>query len=493
MYPDTQLYIDGQWRDALAGKTIPVTDPATDETLGQVAHAAAADLDLALAATERGFKIWRDTSAYQRAILMRKAAALLRERADAIATTMSQEQGKPVAQARVEILNSADVIDWFAGEASRTYGQIIPSRARDVQQQTLKLPVGPVAAFTPWNFPINQIVRKLSAALAAGCSIIVKGPEETPASPAALIKAFADAGVPAGVIALVYGTPAEISEYLIPHPTIRKISFTGSTRVGKHLAALAGQHMKKATMELGGHAPVLIFDDADLDAAAKELALAKFRNAGQVCIAPTRFLIQQGVYEAFVEKFTAAVREIKLGNGQEDGVTMGPMVLGRSVDAIEAFVQDAIAQGAKACTGGKRVAGKGNFFEPTVLRDVPLSARAMSEEPFGPVACCGRSPAMTTPSPKPIACRTAGGLCLQPQRRHRQRPGPRRGKRHAEHQPHRLRPAGDAVRRCERLRPRHRRRQRGDRILPGNPLRDRRRALMPRMKQPSPAVRGFFI
>ena len=189
-----------------------------------------------------------------------------------------------MAQAKIEILNAADVIDWFAGEATRTYGQIIPSRARDVQQQTLKLPVGPVAAFTPWNFPINQIVRKLSAALA--CSIIVKGPEETPASPAELIKAFADAGIPAGVIALVYGTPAEISEYLIPHPTIRKISFTGSTRV-KHLAALAGQHMK-TTMELGGHAPVLIFDDADLDAAAKELAQSKFRNAGQVCIAPTR-------------------------------------------------------------------------------------------------------------------------------------------------------------------------------------------------------------
>jgi succinate-semialdehyde dehydrogenase/glutarate-semialdehyde dehydrogenase len=188
------------------------------------------------------------------------------------------------------------------------------------------------------------------------------------------------------VIALVYGTPAEISEYLIPHPTIRKISFTGSTRVGKHLAALAGQHMKKATMELGGHAPVLIFDDADLDAAAKELALAKFRNAGQVCIAPTRFLIQQGVYEAFIEKFTAAVREIKMGNGLQDGVTMGPMVLQRSVDAIEAFVKDAVAEGAKATTGGKRVAGPGNFFEPTVLRDVPLSARAMSEEPFGPVA-----------------------------------------------------------------------------------------------------------
>ncbi|MFI8416328.1 NAD-dependent succinate-semialdehyde dehydrogenase [Serratia sp. NPDC078593] len=386
MYSNTQLYIDGEWRDAIAGKTLAVNNPATDETLGHVAHAGQADLDLALAATERGFNVWRTTPAYERANLMRQAATLLRERAPHIATLMTQEQGKPVAQAKMEILGAADVIEWFAGEASRTYGQIIPSRQQDVQQQTLKLPVGPVAAFTPWNFPINQIVRKLSAALAAGCSIIIKGPEETPASPAALIQAFADAGIPKGVIALVYGTPAEISEYLIPHPTIRKISFTGSTRVGKHLAALAGQHMKKATMELGGHAPVLIFDDADLDSAAKQLAAAKFRNAGQVCIAPTRFLIQQGVYEAFIEKFTAAVREINVGNGLEDDVTMGPMVLGRSVDAIEAFVQDAIAQGAKATTGGKRLPGSGNFFEPTVLRDVPLSARTMSEEPFGPVA-----------------------------------------------------------------------------------------------------------
>ncbi|MCS3408662.1 NAD-dependent succinate-semialdehyde dehydrogenase [Serratia sp. AKBS12] len=386
MYSNTQLYIDGEWRDAQSGKTLAVTNPATGETIGHVAHAGQADLDLALAATERGFKIWRETSAYQRASLMRQAAALLRERAPQIATLMTQEQGKPLAQAKVEVLGAADVIDWFAGEASRTYGQIIPARQQDVQQQTLKLPVGPVAAFTPWNFPINQIVRKLSAALAAGCSIVIKGPEETPASPAALIQAFADAGIPAGVIALVYGTPAEVSEYLIPHPTIRKISFTGSTRIGKHLAALAGQHMKKATMELGGHAPVLIFEDADLDAAAKELAAAKFRNAGQVCIAPTRFLIQRGVYDAFVEKFTAAVREINVGNGLDDGVTMGPMVLGRSVDAIEAFVQDAIAQGAKVTTGGKRLPGKGNFFAPTVLRDVPLNARAMSEEPFGPLA-----------------------------------------------------------------------------------------------------------
>lgn len=279
MYPDTQLYIDGQWRNALAGKTLPVTNPATDEIIGQVAHAATEDLDLALAATERGFTVWRDTAAHQRANLMRKAAALLRERANAIAAVMTQEQGKPVAQAKIEILNAADVIDWFAGEATRTYGQIIPSRARDVQQQTLKLPVG------RWRFHAVELPDPADRAQAVrraggGCSIIVKGPEETPASPAELIKAFADAGIPAGVIALVYGTPAEISEYLIPHPTIRKISFTGSTRVGKHLAALAGQHMKKATMELGGHAPVLIFDDADLDAAAKELAQSKFRNAG---------------------------------------------------------------------------------------------------------------------------------------------------------------------------------------------------------------------
>ena len=385
-YPDTRLLIDGEWRDALDGRTIDVTDPATGETIGKVAHASRADLDAALAAVDRGFGVWSRTSPFDRSKLMRRAADLLRQRADAIAVIMTREQGKPVAEARGEVLAGADVIDWFAEEARRTYGWVIPPRQPGVMQTAIKLPVGPVAAFTPWNFPINQVVRKLAAALAAGCSIIVKAPEETPASPAELIRAFVDAGVPAGVVNLVYGVPAEISGYLIPHPVIRKISFTGSTPVGKQLAALAGQHMKLATMELGGHAPAIVFDDADLDKAVKVLAMAKYRNAGQVCVAPTRFLVQEGVYDEVVASFTQAARAIRVGNGLEADTQMGPLANERRIPALEGMVRDALDRGAELKTGGRRIGNKGNFYEPTVLSNVPKDARIMNEEPFGPVA-----------------------------------------------------------------------------------------------------------
>ncbi|MGH7042757.1 MAG: NAD-dependent succinate-semialdehyde dehydrogenase, partial [Acetobacteraceae bacterium] len=386
MYPDVLLFIDGAWTKAQSGRTLPVANPATGETNGTVAHAERADLDRALAAAERGFQVWRKVSAYDRAKLMRKAAGLLRERVDAIARLMTMEQGKPTAEAKGEILAGADVIEWFAEEARRTYGRVVPARAEGIYQLVLKEPVGPVAAFTPWNFPINQVVRKLSAALAAGCSIIVKAPEETPASPAELVRCFVDAGVPAGVINLVYGVPAEISQYLIPHPLIRKISFTGSTAVGKQLAALAGAHMKRVTMELGGHAPAIVFDDADIDVAAKILSASKLRNAGQVCISPTRFLVQEPVYEAFVQKFIDRVKTAKVGDGLEAGTTMGPLANPRRITAMETFIADAVKHGAKVRTGGNRIGNKGNFFEPTVLTDVPREARIMNEEPFGPVA-----------------------------------------------------------------------------------------------------------
>ncbi|WP_428981933.1 NAD-dependent succinate-semialdehyde dehydrogenase [Oceaniradius stylonematis] len=385
-YRDTRLFIDGEWRDGVEGKTIDVLDPATDEVIGTVAHATRGDLDAALAAVDKGFKVWGATSAFERSQLMRKAADILRERAGQIAVMMTREQGKPLDQAKGEVLAAADVIEWFAEEARRTYGQIIPGRVPGVMQMAIKLPVGPVAAFTPWNFPINQVVRKLSAALAAGCPIIVKAPEETPASPAELVRAFVDAGVPAGVVNLVYGVPAEISEYLIPHPVIRKISFTGSTPVGKHLAALAGQHMKLATMELGGHAPAIIFDDADLDTAVKIMAGSKFRNAGQVCVSPTRFLVQEGVYDKVVSDFTHAAKALKVGNGLEEGTQMGPLANERRIPALEELIQDAVDQGAELKTGGRRIGNKGNFFEPTVLSTVPKEARIMNEEPFGPVA-----------------------------------------------------------------------------------------------------------
>ncbi|BAP44676.1 NAD-dependent aldehyde dehydrogenase [Pseudomonas sp. StFLB209] len=386
MYPDVQLYIDGQWRAARDGRSQPVLNPATGQTIGQVAHADIADLDEALAAAERGFATWRVTPAFERYKIMRQAAVLVRERADAIARIMTQEQGKPLAEARAEALSAADIIDWLAEEGRRSYGRLVPSRNVHVEQKVIKEPVGPVAAFTPWNFPINQVVRKLSSALAAGCSIIVKAPEETPASPAELIRAFHDAGVPAGVIGLVYGDPAQISGYLIPHPVIRKVTFTGSTPVGKQLAALAGQHMKRATMELGGHAPALVFADADLDLAARTLAASKFRNAGQVCVSPTRILVQREVFDEFTERFVGLTREVKVGSGLDAGTTMGPLANQRRVPALRELVDDAVSHGARLETGGKAIEGDGWFFEPTVLSGLTTAMRIMNDEPFGPVA-----------------------------------------------------------------------------------------------------------
>jgi succinate-semialdehyde dehydrogenase/glutarate-semialdehyde dehydrogenase len=386
MYPEVQLFVDGAWTKAAAGRFLDVMNPATGEPVGRVAHAGKADLDRALEAADKGFKAWRKVSAFDRAKVMRKAANLLRERADAIAPLLTMEQGKPVAEAKGEVLAGADVIDWFSEEARRTYGRVIPARSEGIYQLVVKEPVGPVAAFTPWNFPINQVVRKLSCALAAGCSIIVKAPEETPASPAELIRCFADAGVPAGVINLVYGVPAEISEYLIPHPIIRKISFTGSTAIGKQLAAIAGAHMKRVTMELGGHAPAIVFDDADVDTASRLLAGAKYRNAGQVCVSPTRVLVQERVYNQFVEGFVKHSRAVKVGDGLDSSTTMGPMANARRIAAMEMFIGDATQHGAKVQAGGHRIGNKGNYFEPTVITDVPKDARVMNEEPFGPLA-----------------------------------------------------------------------------------------------------------
>ncbi|HEU5272894.1 MAG TPA: NAD-dependent succinate-semialdehyde dehydrogenase [Xanthobacteraceae bacterium] len=389
MYSDVQLFIDGAWRPAASGKTLTVLNPATGEAIGKVAHAEKADLDLALAAAQKGFAAWRKVPAFERYKIMRKAADVLRANANEIATKMTMEQGKPLVEAKGETLAGADVIDWFAEEARRAYGRTIPPRADGVYQLEIKEPVGPVAAFTPWNFPINQAVRKCSAALAAGCSIIIKGPEETPAACAGLIDAYAKAGVPAGAVNLVFGVPGDISSYLIPHPVIRKISFTGSTAVGKHLAQLAGAHMKRVTMELGGHAPAIVFADADVDAAAKILSANKFRNAGQVCVAPTRFMVQQPVYQEFVGKFVNAAKAVKVGDGLDDKTRMGPLAHARRLDAMEALVGDAVAKGAKVETGGRRIGNKGYFYEPTVLTNVSREARIMNEEPFGPVAVIG--------------------------------------------------------------------------------------------------------
>lgn len=385
-YPNTELHINGKWMAAAGGETLDVLNPATEEPIGNVAHARIADLDAALEAAEAGFRTWKQVPAMERYNVMRKAANLVRERADEIAAMMTMEQGKPLGEAKGETMFGADIIDWFAEEARRAYGWVIPARMSGVTQMVVKEPVGPVAAFTPWNFPINQAVRKLSGAVASGCSIILKGPEETPASCAALVRAFVDAGLPDGVVNLVYGIPAEISEYLIPHKTIRKVTFTGSTAVGKQLAALAGAHMKRVTMELGGHSPAIVFEDADVEVALKVLTANKFRNAGQVCVSPTRFLVHEKHYKRFVEGFTEFAASLPVGDGMDPDNKMGPLAHDRRVDAIEGFVSDAVGKGATLQTGGKRKGNKGYFFEPTVMTDVPLDARIMNEEPFGPVA-----------------------------------------------------------------------------------------------------------
>ncbi|MEG2278725.1 MAG: NAD-dependent succinate-semialdehyde dehydrogenase [Comamonas sp.] len=384
-YPDTQLLINGQWQPAASGKTIAVHNPATGAVIGQLAHAGIEDLDRALAAAEKGFAIWKNTSAHERQATMRKAAALLKERADDIASLLTQEQGKPLAEAKGEVLAGVGIIEWFADEALRLYGRIVPARRGDVQQLVIKEPVGPVAAFTPWNFPVNQIVRKISAALATGCSFLCKAPEETPASPAALFQCFVDAGVPAGVIGLVYGDPHEISSYLIPHPVIRKITFTGSTPVGKQLAAMAGAHMKRSTMELGGHAPVIIAEDADVELAVKAAGAAKLRNAGQVCISPTRFLVHKSLEKQFAEQVVAYFASIKVGNGLDADTKMGPLANPRRVTAMQSLVANAQAKGAKLLMGGQTLGDAGNFYAPTILADVPLDADVFNNEPFGPM------------------------------------------------------------------------------------------------------------
>jgi succinate-semialdehyde dehydrogenase/glutarate-semialdehyde dehydrogenase len=380
-----QLLIAGEWCPGSQDRTIDVINPATGRVIGTVARAGKADLERAVAAAVHGFNVWKNTPAVERAAIMRKAASLMKERCEPIARLMTLEQGKPLNESRAEVLSAADIIEWFADEGRRTYGRIVPPRNIGVQQWVVRDPVGPVAAFTPWNFPVNQVVRKLSAALASGCSFLVKAPEETPASPAALVRAFVDAGVPAGVVGLVYGDPAEVSQYLIAHPHIRKITFTGSTAVGKQLAALAGAHMKRATMELGGHAPVIVAEDADIELAVRAAGAAKFRNAGQVCISPTRFLVQKNVVEAFSVAMAEFAKEITVGDGLKSDTTMGPLANSRRLTAMESFVRDACDKGAKVLAGGERCGSDGYFFAPTVLADVSVDAAIFNDEPFGPL------------------------------------------------------------------------------------------------------------
>jgi succinate-semialdehyde dehydrogenase / glutarate-semialdehyde dehydrogenase len=389
-YPVPTLFIAGIWRGASDGGTIPVIDPATGQAIADLPVATRADLDEALAAADAGFKLWRRVTAYDRAKILRAAAQLMRERAPMIGAISTREQGKPIAESTAEAYACADIFDWYAEEARRAYGRIVPSKQPGVRHLVLKEPIGPVAAFSPWNFPTTIPSRKMAAALASGCSVIIKPAEETPGSCLALARALDDAGLPKGVLNVVFGVPADISTHLIASPVIRKISFTGSTAVGKHLAGLAAKGMKPTTMELGGHAPVIVFGDADIDKAVAMTAGGKYRNAGQICIAPTRFYVHDSVHDEFVAKFAAYAAGLKVGNGMDRETKMGPLANPRRLAAMGDLIGNAEAVGAKVMAGGQSNGGPGNFWKPTLLADVPDTARIMNEEPFGPIAVTQR-------------------------------------------------------------------------------------------------------
>ena len=381
---DLALLINGSWKIGEGRDSFAVIDPASGDAIGAVPLATAADLDEALAAAEQGFAKWRATPADARGAVLRKAAALLRERSDEIARLLTLEQGKPIAEARGEVAGSAQIFDWCAEEATRIYGRTL---VRPTGQRSMvnRQPVGPVAVFTPWNFPVYLLAKKLGAALAVGCSVIAKPPEETPGCTGALVRCLTDAGLPDGVVQLVHGVPDTVSRHLIGSPVIRKVSFTGSVPVGRHLMRLAADGLKRVTMELGGHAPVLVFGDCDLDKTLDMVVPQKFRNAGQVCVSPTRFFVQDSIYDRFIEGFAARTRSVTTGHGLDAATAMGPLANARRPGAIEALVDDAAAKGARIMAGGKR-GTSGFFFEPTLLADVPDSADIMNNEPFGPVA-----------------------------------------------------------------------------------------------------------
>jgi succinate-semialdehyde dehydrogenase / glutarate-semialdehyde dehydrogenase len=382
-YPDLQLYIGGAWRRTTSGQ--PVLNPADESEIGTVPVATRADLDDALAAAVDGFKVWSRTSPAKRGDIMRKAAALMRQRVEEIAFAITLEHGKPIEQARLEVVRGCEFLEWDAGEGQRTYGRVIPSEP-GIKYIVLHRPIGVVAAFSPWNFPMSQPARKIGGALAAGCSIIIKAAEETPAGALHIARAFHDAGLPPGVLNLVFGVPSEISEYLIPKDPIRLVAFTGSTAVGKRLTEMAGRHVKPVLMELGGHAPVIVCDDVDPVATAIMSAVRKARNAGQVCTSPTRFFVQEPLYEAFTKAFAEKARTVTVGNGFDPATQMGPLANRRRVEAMEMLVADARAKGARVLAGGERLGNRGYFFPLTVLADLPDDARAMREEPFGPLA-----------------------------------------------------------------------------------------------------------
>lgn len=385
-YPELSLFIDGEWLGAQGRAVQELVNPATEEVLGPLPHATAADLDRALEAAQRAWPEWRAMLPVQRAKILRKAADLMRARAEDIARLATMEMGKTLAETRIEMQASAEIFDWYADEGRRAYGRALPQRPAGQRMTIIKEPVGPVAAFAPWNFPIGNPARKIGSALAAGCTCILKPAEEAAGTALAVARALQDAGLPKGVLAIVFGVPHEVSTHLIGSPVIRKVSFTGSVPVGKQLTRLAADGMKRTTMELGGHAPVLVFDDVDVEKVLDLCVTAKYRNAGQVCVSPTRFYVHESIYTRFCEGFAARAAALTVGNGLDESSRMGPLAHARRLPAVQGIIDESLKHGARLIAGGRRIERKGFFFEPTVLADVPNSARIMNEEPFGPVA-----------------------------------------------------------------------------------------------------------
>lgn len=384
-YPELYMIIDGERVPAGHRATHKVVNPATGETLGELPLADAADLDRALETAQRGFHIWRESSPQQRAAVLQGAARLMMERQEDLARVATLEEGKTIGEARIEVMMNVGLFNFYAGETQRIYGRQLV-RPAGMRSTVTYEPVGPVAAFSPWNFPLGNPGRKLGAPIAAGCSVIMKSAEETPASALGVLQCLLDAGLPKEVAQAVFGVPDQVSRHLLASPIIRKLSFTGSTVIGKHLAKLAAEDMKRTTMELGGHGPVLVFDDADVDTVLNTMVPGKYRNAGQVCVSPTRFIVNENVFDRFRDGFVERAKTIKVGNGLDPESQMGPMANPRRPDAMERLIGDALARGGKLGTGGERIGNQGFFYAPTVLSEVPLDADIMNEEPFGPVA-----------------------------------------------------------------------------------------------------------
>ena len=391
---DLKLFIDGSWRSGEGRDEYQVVNPATGGGIAELPMATTADLEEALAASDRAWPMWRATPVEKRSAILHKAASLLLERTDHIATILTQEQGKPLVESKAEVAASASMFSWYAEEIKRDYGRTLV-RPTGQRSLVIRQPVGPTATFTPWNFPIYLLAKKVAAALAAGCTVISRPPQETPGCTGEMFRALGDAGIPHGVAQLVHGDADLVSTTLIASKTIRKVSFTGSVPVGKHLMKLAANDMKRITLELGGHAPVLIFDDCDLAKTLDMVVPQKFRNAGQVCVSPTRFYVQDGIYDAFLEGFAERTATVTIGDGLAADTKMGPLANARRPDAIERLVNDAESKGARVLAGGHRGSRTstkegGFFFQPTLLGDVPIEADIMNEEPFGPVAVTAR-------------------------------------------------------------------------------------------------------